>query len=130
MSKKISEAFNIKGSQSTDAPEQQVGLDRIGSDEISENFGVTLILGSIILALLIILVLIAIYISRSEERKKWLKDKIFFNPFVRYAFLNALKLNMAAMVAFKRQSNDLTAIIVAILLFVGIHTVPFVLAKL
>ena len=49
---------------------------------------------------------------------------------VRFAFLNALKINMVAMVAFKRQSDDPSSIIIAILLFIGISAVPFVYARL
>ena len=62
---RLSEALNIKVFSKYDAPEQKFGPDGIGSDEISANFGVTFILGSLIFLLLIILVVIAIFISRS-----------------------------------------------------------------
>ena len=92
----------------------------MGSDEIVSNFGATLILASLIFIVMVILILFAVFISRTEERKEWLKSKIFYNPFIRYAFLNALKFNMASMLAFKRKSTDTPSIIVAVLLFIVI----------
>ena len=131
----MSSAFGIKTTNSKDASQKKVGVDRIGSDEISANFGITLILGSFIFLLLITLVIIAILISRRvhlapkiEKAKEWLKRKLFYNPMIRYAFLNALKINMAAILAFKLQSEEAPSILVSALLFIVMTAIPVILA--
>ena len=37
--------------------------------------------------------------AKNQERASALKNKIFFNPIIRYTLLNTLKFNLAAMTA-------------------------------
>ena len=61
----ISVALGTKSVNDIDAPENKIGNDRIGSDDMAANFGPTMILGSIVLLLLIVILLAAVYISRT-----------------------------------------------------------------
>ena len=73
-----------------------------------------MILGSIAFAFIILVVLLLLYLRKkcktlSDKNKKRfenLKSKIFWNPFIRYTLLNALKLNMSAMTTYKVNIND------------------------
>ena len=59
-----------------------------------------------------------------------LKTMIFYNPFIRFAFLGALKLNMSSMAIFKIESSSASSIFVATLLLIGIAVaVPTILYR-
>lgn len=89
-------------------PENKLGEERLGSDDIFANFGITFVLSILIFMLLSGLVLTIIFISRScnlseknKQRKEGLKMKIFYNPWIRFTFLAALKANLASLLALK-----------------------------
>ena len=90
-----------------EAASEKTGKDRVGSESFLDNFGVTFLLVASIFAFIIALVLVFIYLrkrcklsNKNKERYERIKSKVFWNPFIRYLFLNALKLNLSAMVAF------------------------------
>ena len=75
--------------------------------ELLSGLGLTLILASATLLILVILVLIINLVLKGcklspkwQSRLKWLKQKVFWNPLIRYTLLNTLKLNMIAMIFF------------------------------
>ena len=59
-----------------------------------------------------------------------LKNKVFYNALIRYAFLNSLKINMIAQFYFKvyeEESLGISERIFAILLFTIINLLPVIL---
>ena len=101
-------------SQSDSATDEKVGEERLGSGKgMSSSFGATLILASIGFAVLIAIVLLAVYLckrftcsAKCKTGVRKLKQKVFWNPFIRYIFLNSMKLNMATFVVFKSMKAD------------------------
>ena len=54
---------------------------------------------------------------------------IFFNPMIRYAFLNSMKLNLAAMITYKYyQDRSSGEVVIAALILTLINILPFALA--
>ena len=83
-------------------------MERLGGDNIMSNFGATLVIATIVIVLFIALLFGAIYLARkvniSDKNKKRINDmkqKIFYNAFIRYALLNALKFHMTAFIIMK-----------------------------
>ena len=136
--KKISNAFGIETRNKVEHPEDDIGEDRLGSDDVFGNFGITLILAIFVILLLIVIVFIVIYVSRrtelsqkNKDRLEKLKYMIFYNAIIRFAFLNALKFNMSSMVVFYKESSSVGSTFVAALLFVGFTiVVPIVLIRI
>ena len=61
-----------------------------------------------------------------------LKNKVFYNALIRYAFLNSLKINMIAQFYFKVFQEDSLGTserIFAILLFILMNLIPIILTK-
>ena len=95
------------------APEEKIGEARLGSDDMTANFGITFFLATAALILLVVLVSIIILLSsrtklsrKNQERKKKLKDKILYNPIIRFAFLSALKTNLSSILALKSEESS------------------------
>ena len=58
-----------------------------------------------------------------------LKRKFFYNPLIRYAFLNTMKLNLASMVTYKNYEQSSAAeVIVAALILSLLNILPIALA--
>ena len=57
--------------------------------------------------------------------------KIFFNPFIRYSLLNALKLNLNAFITLKAYNvSNIGERVTAIIILTIINLVPIILARL
>ena len=91
--------------------DEDVGEKRLGPRSIFENFGPTLILGTIAFAVIVaILVVLIIFLKRFVKTEKGrttirnLKYKVFYNPIIRYLILNCLKLNAAAILVFSAEA--------------------------
>ena len=96
----------------TSSADEKVGEARLGATSPLESFGPTLLLGSMLFFLLIfIIVALLVIVKRTNpspkchERVAKLKKMVFFNPIIRYFFLNSLKLNMAGFIAFKAKGE-------------------------
>ena len=116
-----------------DSTTETVDEERLGSASISESFGATLILFSIVFVILILLVAMTIIMVRRfklsnkmKERINSLKTKIFWNPIIRYLILNSLKLNMSAIVVFKLSGAGIADIATAITILAGLVGAPLV----
>ena len=99
---KITEFFGLSTKKS-EITEEEVGIDRLGSSDLFDNFGPTLIIGSIIFVIFVALLIGTIYLHKkmkvSEKTRKRvhdLKRKVFYNSFIRYLLLNGLKFYMSA----------------------------------
>ena len=105
LASRISEAFGAQDDSSETALEQKVGREKLQIDSILSSLGATLILVSLIFLLVIIVVLLSLLLLRrgrlSEKWKlriKQLKEKVFYNPIIRYFMLNFLKFNFSSAV--------------------------------
>ena len=58
-----------------------------------------------------------------------MKQKIFFNPMIRYMFLNALKLNLTVMITYRRSADEPLSIILASLILLLVLATPILLSK-
>ena len=67
---------------------------------------------------------------KSKERIKWLKDKVFYNPLIRYSLLNAMNYNMAAMTVFVNTNGEQRQVIIAVLLLIVNNVLPIVYARI
>eukprot|EP00353_Schmidingerella_taraikaensis_P012373 CAMPEP_0185571574 /NCGR_PEP_ID=MMETSP0434-20130131/3613_1 /TAXON_ID=626734 ORGANISM="Favella taraikaensis, Strain Fe Narragansett Bay" /NCGR_SAMPLE_ID=MMETSP0434 /ASSEMBLY_ACC=CAM_ASM_000379 /LENGTH=362 /DNA_ID=CAMNT_0028187075 /DNA_START=218 /DNA_END=1303 /DNA_ORIENTATION=+ len=119
----LAKFFNIPSKEDS-STEQKMDETRVGSADIFASFGPTLVLVSAILAGLVILVICSVYLSRrlgcSQKCKSCftrIQDKIFWNSFIRYILMNALKLLMASIVVFKLgvKKDQQLAVAIAIL---------------
>ena len=118
-------------------PEEKVGTERLGSSDVIENYGSTLILVSVIAVAFVIIVVLLVYIckkvnlsEKNQARLAKLKRSLFFNPFIRYLQLNALKLNLSAMLTIKSfSSTSTTSKIVSIVTLVTINTIPVIFSR-
>ena len=94
--------------------EQKVGEDRLGSGDVSAGVGVSLMLASGAFLLVICVIVLLLWCrkrctnlsEKNKQRIAGLKTKIFWNPLIRYTLLNALKLNMSAMTAYKTDLDN------------------------
>ena len=101
----------IEKSSST---EEKVGEERLGSGDLLDGLGPTLIIGLIALAFILIVVIIIILVAwrikkspKCHERINKIKRALFFNPIIRFMVLNALKLDIQAFIAIKAADGDL-----------------------
>ena len=100
--------------------------------------GPTLLISTIVFVLIIVILLLLLFCSKRPnvtiQRRvciEKLDKKIFFNPFIRYSLVNALKLNLNAFIALKAYaSKDTGERVTAILMLTIINIVPIVLARL
>ena len=70
--------------------------------------------------------------NRCVQKFNDLKNKVFYNALIRYAFLNSLKINMIAQFYFKVFQEDSLGTserIFAILLFILMNLIPIILTK-
>ena len=67
---------------------------------------------------------------KSKERIKRLKDKVFYNPLIRYSLLNAMNYNMAAMTAFVNTNGEQRQVIIAVLLLIVVNVLPIIYARI
>lgn len=69
--------------------------------------------------------------EKHKERIQKLKQMIFFNPFIKYSFVNSLKFNMTAVLVFNsfgsKSAGQCTVAVLTFLLFVSL---PFLYARL
>ena len=118
----------------SDGPEEKAGFQRLGSTDPSENYGesfilITLLFVCIILSSLLFYALCWRISPKCKKYTKALKDKIFFSPIIRYAFLNSLKLNFIAMAAFKGFYTEEEPVkIMPFIICICINSVPILLA--
>lgn len=105
--------------------DEKVGEDRLGGGaNVFSNFGATMILTTALFIFILIIVLLVIHSCKNskkcKERIQKLKQRVFWNPMIRYFILNLLKLYMAAFVVLKAPSEKETiALLTAIaILFV------------
>lgn len=85
----ISEFFGFPSKEDA-GPEERVGDERLGSSDILENFGSTLLIALAVFIALVILLTMAICLCRrinlsakNQERLQKLKRTIFYNPIIK-----------------------------------------------
>ena len=73
---KMSNAFGIETRNKVEEPQDNIGEDRMGSDDVFGNFGITLILAIFVFLLLIGLLFIVILMSRRIALSQTNKDRL------------------------------------------------------
>ena len=63
--------------------------------------------------------------KKAKERVKWLKQKVFFNPLIRYSLLNTLKWNLVALTAFTTLKGSTIELVIGVLLYIALNCLPF-----
>ena len=100
----ILEPLGIK-TESTSGTDEKVGEERLGSEDgILSGFGATMILLTALFVFLITFALLLAFLCKKTKCRTCLakfKHKVFWNPIIRYFFINAMKLYLAAFVTFK-----------------------------
>ena len=106
--KYVIEPLGIK-MESSSGTDEKVGEERLGSSEgVFSSFGPTMLIVSVLFALIIAIALIVFFLCKKTNCKARLirhKHKIFWNPIIRYFYLNALKLYLAGFLVFKLAQN-------------------------
>ena len=63
--------------------------------------------------------------TKAKERIEWLKQKVFYNPLIRFSMLNTLKWNLIALTAFTTLKGSTVEIIFGVLLYIALNLLPF-----
>ena len=106
---RLAEFFGLSAASESkdDLNNEKVGNERLGSKFISENMGVTFTLIAAFVVTIILLVF-SLYCcckscgstcSKCKELMVKLKDRLFWNPIIRYTYEAALKYNQVALLA-------------------------------
>ena len=113
-----------------DGPGQKVGKDRLGESSLLKSLGATFFFFTVLFGIFILVMIALVYLCRntrlSEANKKRLADlkkKIFFNMLIRYSLLNALKLNLTALMGITASGLEKLP---SIALLVVLNLLPFV----
>ena len=132
---KISSILGIESNDSSAVDEAVDEDERLGTqNSIFSNFGITFVIGSALLTFIVLLIVLLIIASRryqcstkNKARMKSLKQKIFFNPIIRYLLLNALKLNFVSLVLFKStEARTLKEVAVSVLTLAAVNISPLI----
>lgn len=112
--------------------ENRIGMERFGSENLVENIGFTLIFITICIILICSTIIGLIYcIKRCRASEKWkeraqkLKNMVFFNPLIRYSFLSAVKLNIAAFIALRGKEGSTMNLVLAVTIIICLNLLPF-----
>ena len=122
-----------------EAATEKMGTERLGTENVLDNLGLTLLIVSSIFVLLILVIVLLVTIKRkcknlsekNKERIEKVKLSVFWNPIIRYTFLNCLKLNTTAMTGlFLVLTTDSTQIAVSSVIFATMCIVPFIYSRI
>ena len=129
--KEIANLFGLQTSEDT-AADETVGEERLSQGRsVFSNLGISLILFTLIFLTLILLLVLAIKLKRkmalsdkTKERIVKIKEKIFYNPIIRYLLLNSLKLNFSAFIVYRSPAGGVLDILIGSVFMVAINAVP------
>ena len=100
------------------------------------NLGITLIIITLGISTLTLIILIVTCIARkyslsdkNKERCLKLKQKFFFNPLLRFTFLNTLKWSLLSLVAFTTLKGSDSSVAIGVVIFLVLLALPFFFAK-
>ena len=125
----IKESLGLK--KEVKPEENKVEDEKLGSVNLFDNYGVTLIIVAIcMLAIIGVVYLSHHFVKKSQASPKWTesltkaKRMVFYNPLIRYSFLNFIKLNMACFVACYAKGGTAFNTVLAVLLLLVLNLVP------
>ena len=129
--KEIANFFGLPTSEDS-AADVTVGQERLYlGASVSGNLGISLLLISVVFLVLVLIIILMIQLKRrvklsekTKERIEKVKDKIFFNPIIRYLLLNSLKLNFAAFIVFRKPIGGVWDVFVGSILMLITNTLP------
>ena len=99
------------------------------------KLGISLLLITAVIIILLIFILIIRFLcgnkmsEANRSRLESIKSKLFYNPLIRYAFLNSLKFNFTAVTTFQQATNDSIQLIIAIIFFIAASIIPLILSR-
>ena len=104
--------FGTDSQQDVKLTSDRLGEERLGSSNIFESLGVSVLILSLLFFLVLIVIVVIIMCCRkkewsekNKERIEGLKRKIKYNPILRYFLLNSIKFNYSALCVFKQSTN-------------------------
>ena len=108
---------------------ERSGSSRLGTNSLYENFGATIMVIILLFMLLILIVVGFVKCARRlsmkcRERITDCKRRIFFNPLIRFTYLNSLKFNIVAMGTISGLNEGPSEIIQAVLILLTFNLLP------
>ena len=110
-------------------------MSRLGSEDFLGNLGPTFLLMALLVIVVITLSVILFYCARRQQltskiksRIMDLKQKVFFNPLIRFVYLNYLKLNMGAMVGIFSAKATYKDILPSCAVIIVLNLIPIIFA--
>ena len=99
----------LYGSPDDDSVSDEIGEEKLDTDRILNNFGVTLLFISAVLIVLISLIAVATiiikrtgYEGRLKDRINSLRQRIFYNMLIEYSLVNSLKFYILAFLSLNK----------------------------
>ena len=127
--------FGTEQEEESSSVGEKVGDERLGSSNIMGNFGLTLLIISTVLLVLVLLVLLGSYIikrtgysGKVKQRLEQLKKSLFFNLLIGYILLNGLKYYILGFSSLHRSDSDVGSKIVGGLVILLYFILPLFFA--
>ena len=129
--------FGTDDLQDVKLTSDKLGEERLGSSNMFESLGVSVLILSLLffLALIVIAVIIVCckkkeWSEKNQERIENLKRKIKYNPVIRYFLLNSIKFNYSALCVLKQSNAGVWSQVTAVLMLGFINLCPLVLSAI
>ena len=129
---KVMETIGLEPNE-VKSTDEMVGEDRLGPKSPVQSFGATLLIATMFSLSLLFLILIVLFVikrtklsNRCRNCANKHKKLVLYNPIIRYLILNALKLNMAGLVALKTIPDKPKDLMVAILIVILLNGAPVI----
>ena len=125
------------GTTTDDSVDEKFGEARLGGKSIMDSFGLTLLVATLVLAVFVALVILALYIinrtgyqGKFKQRILSLKQQIFYNMLIAMILLNGLKSYILALTTLNRSDSDTGSKILAVILLLLYLALPYFFARM
>ena len=138
LSQKIMNAlFDMPSSDDDDSVEEKIGEERLGSKSIMKNFGITLLIISTILVVVILVCALATFIMKRtgytgkfKQRVQTMWRNIFFNMLISLCLLNGLKYYILAFTALARSDSGVESKLIGAFVLTVFVLLPLYFARM
>ena len=117
--------------------EEPTGKDRLGSDSIIDNLGISLVLITVGIFFLFISVCFCDLIAnkykisdKNRGRVTKCKQRVMFNPLLRFSLLNTLKWNLLSLASFTIRVGTIPDTVFGVFIFIAMLCLPFFYARI
>ena len=128
--REASKSFGMDPGEKKD--EEPTGKDRLGSKSIIDNLGISLVLITIGILFLFLSVSICSLIAnkfkisdKNRGRCLKLKQRVMFNPLLRFSLMNSLKWNLLSFASFTIRIGTIPDTVFGVFIFIGMLCLPF-----